>query len=187
VSKFGSVLAVACLLLAGCTSLRGTEGTDYVPGDGQVAEYAVADRGAPITVTGTSLNGAPLDSTSYLGKPLVINIWWSACGPCRTEMPMLVEVEKERRGQVGFLGIDVRDNSPGPALAFARDKGVDFETIYDHAGKALLAFAGKISPRAVPTTLVLDAQGRVAAVINGPIPSKLTLTELLDRVVAEHG
>ena len=185
--KLAPLLAAACLLLAGCSSLGGTNGVNVVIGNGQVLQIAAADRGAPIALTGTSLTGEAIDASSYLGKPLVINVWWSACVPCRTEMPMLVDLEKERRGTVGFLGIDVRDNSPGPAIAFAREKGVDFPTIYDHEGKALLAFAGTVSPRSVPTTLVIDAQGRVAAVVNGPIPSKLTLTELLDQVGSEHG
>jgi thiol-disulfide isomerase/thioredoxin len=187
VKKLAILLAAACLLLSGCSSLGGTNGVNVVIGNGQVLQIAAADRAAPIALSGTSLTGDAIDATSYLGKPLVINVWWSACVPCRTEMPMLVELEKERRGKVGFLGIDVRDFGTDVPLAFARDKGVDFPTIFDPNGKALLAFSGKVSPRSVPTTLVIDTQGRVAAVISGPIPSKLTLTEVLDQVGREDG
>ena len=186
-SKFGFVLAAACLLLAGCSSLDGTNEGGYIPGDGQILQIAVADRDDPITLTGTSLTGEAIDSTSYAGKPLVINVWWSGCGPCRTEMPMLVAAEKELAGTASFLGIDIRDLSDDAAIAFARAKGVDYPSIYDPKGNSLLAFEGKVSPRSPTTTVILDAEGRVAAVISGPIPSQLTLTELVKQIGAEHG
>jgi hypothetical protein len=64
---------------------------------------------------------------------------------------------------------------------------VTYPSIYDPKGKALLAFSGDVSPRSPPTTLVLDGQLRVAAIISGEIPSQLTLTELVKQIAAEDG
>jgi thiol-disulfide isomerase/thioredoxin len=187
VKKLAPLLAAVCLLLTGCSSLNGTNAQGYITGDGQVVQFQPADRGAPIVLTGTSLEGQPIDITSYAGKPLVINVWWSGCGPCRTEMPMLVKAAAHLKGKASFLGIDIRDLSREGAMAFALDKGVTYPSIYDPKGKALLAFSGDVSPRSPPTTLVLDGQQRVAAIINGEIPSQLTLTELVKQIAAEHG
>jgi len=188
VKTFVSLCAVLCLLLlAGCSGLQGTEGLQYISGDGQILQIEPAGRDEPIELTGTSLTGDPVDSASYLGKPLVINVWWSGCVPCRTEMPMLVAAEKDLAGTASFLGINIRDLSDDAAIAFAEAKGANYPSIYDPKGESLLAFSGDVSPRSPPTTLVLDAEGRVAVMINGPIPSQLTLTELVKQIAAEDG
>jgi len=182
-----AVAAACALLLAGCSGLKGTEGLQYIEGDGRVLQFPASDRLGPVTITGTSLDGQAVDSTAYLGKPLVVNVWWSGCVPCRTEMPMLVEAEKELRGKASFLGIDIRDLSLDQARAFAEAKGADYPTVHDPTGKALLAFPTDVAPHSPPTTYVFDDQGRVAALISGPVPSKLTLTELVEQIAAEDG
>ena len=182
------MVAAACLLLlAGCSGLKGTQGLQYISADGRVLQLPPADRGAPVALTGTSLTGAPVDSSTYRGKPLVVNVWWSGCVPCRTEMPMLVSAAAQLQGTAAFLGIDIRDLSLDQAVAFAVAKGASYPSLYDPTGKSLLAFSGQVSPQSPPTTLVLDQQGRVAAMINGPIPTELTLTELVKQIAAEHG
>ena len=182
-----AVVAACLLLLSACSGLEGTNEQGYLPGDGRILQFEPADRGAPIELTGTSLTGQPVDIASYAGKPLVINVWWSGCGPCRTEMPMLVSAAKELKAKAAFLGIDIRDLSREQAIAFAVNKGVTYDNVYDPTGKALLAFSGDVSPRTPPTTLVLDDELRVAAIISGPIPSKLTLTEIVDQIANEDG
>jgi len=183
-----SLCAALCLLLlAGCSGLAGTNEGGYIPGNGQVNQIEPDERGEPVDLTGTSLTGEPIDVATYRGKPLVVNIWWSGCVPCRIEMPMLVRAEKELNGRASFVGINIRDASVDQAVGFVEAKGADYPSIYDPKGQAMLAFAGDVSPRYTPTTLVLDAQGRVAAVVNGPIPSQLTLTELVKQIAAEDG
>jgi len=183
-----AVAAACALLLGGCSGLEGTNAGGYIDAANQILQVAAADRGAPIPLTGTSLTDRPVDVTAYRGKPVVINVWWSGCGPCRTEMPMLAEAQRELAGKAQFVGIDIRDLSQAAALAFAVAKGADgYPTIYDPSGKAMLAFSGELTPRAPPTTVILDSQGRAAAMISGPIPSKLTLAELVKQIAAEDG
>jgi len=185
--------AAAALFLAtggltGCSEVGGTGDLDYVAGNGQVREVAPADREGPVEVAGTTVDGEPLDLADLRGKVVVVNLWWSGCVPCRTEMPMLVDAEAELNRDnpegVDFVGINIRDSAAETAAAFERDLGVDYPSLYDPGSKTSLGF-GKYQPVAPPTTWVLDTRGRVAALISGPIPSKSTLTTLVDDVLAE--
>ena len=65
----------------GCSGLSGTGGTEYISGEGSVSELAATDRGEPIELAGEGLDGKPLDLAEFRGKPVVINVWWSACPP----------------------------------------------------------------------------------------------------------
>ncbi len=173
--------------LAGCSDVGGTGDLQYVAGDGQVVEVAVDDRHDPVEISGTTVQGDPLDVTDLRGKVVVLNVWWSGCGPCIKEMPMLVEAERELgREQVAFVGINIRDLAPENAAAFERDRGVDYPSLYDPGSETLLAL-GRYAPYAPPATVVLDQEGRVAALVNGPIPSKSTLTTLVDELLAADG
>lgn len=175
----------ALLLMSGCSDIGGTGDLEYVAGDGQVVEVARADREPPVDVSGTTVQGDPLDVSDLQGKVVVLNVWWSGCGPCRTEMPMLVEAEATYdEADVAFVGINIRDLAPENAAAFERDRGVDYPSLYDPGSETLLGL-GRYAPYAPPATLVLDREGRVAALINGAIPSKSTLTTLVDDTLAE--
>ncbi|MEQ6902401.1 TlpA disulfide reductase family protein [Nocardioides sp. YIM 152588] len=184
--RTAAALAAAVLLVSGCSKVGGTDGVEYVAGDGLVVEVAANDRQEPVDVAGTTVAGDPLDLADLRGQVVVVNVWWSGCGPCRTEMPMLVEAEEqlaaEHPGQVSFVGINIRDQAPENAAAFERDRGVDYPSLYDPGSTTLLGF-GRYAPYAPPATLVLDTDGRVAALINGPIPSRSTITALVEELL----
>ncbi|MCY7396882.1 MAG: TlpA family protein disulfide reductase [Nocardioides sp.] len=180
------LVVLLALVLAGCSGLQGTEGKDYVGGSGQVIEIAPDERGAPVESSGDTVDGEPIDVASYRGQPLVVNVWWSGCGPCIKEMPMLVEVERDLAGQAAVIGVNIRDPSPEQAASFERDLGVDYPSLYSPGGTALLDFSDEnVAPRAIPSTMVLDRDGRLAALITGEIPTKQTLVSVVDQVVAE--
>ncbi|ANH37251.1 Thiol-disulfide oxidoreductase ResA [Nocardioides dokdonensis FR1436] len=168
------------LLGAGCSSLTGTNNAGYVPGDGQVAEYEPGEREGPIELSGETVDGGTYDLAEQRGKVVVVNVWWSGCGPCIKEMPMLTEAAAELGDEVEFVGINIRDNSAADAQVFEDRLGVDYPSIYAPDGQALLAFPGRTSPKATPSTLVLDPEGRVASVISGEIPSRTTLLTLVE-------
>ncbi len=181
--------AAALLLLAGCTSSDGVAGQEtggYISGDGSVLVVAEADRTDVPGWGGETVDGATIDSAAIDGV-VVLNFWYAGCPPCRKEAPLLEEVYQEYQDRITFLGVNVRDSAP-TARTFEEEFGVQYDSILDvNSRDVMSAFAGQVPPSAVPTTLVLDAQGRVAARVSGLLPSAQTLADLIDAVLAETG
>jgi thiol-disulfide isomerase/thioredoxin len=178
-------LLAGLLLLAGCSGLDGTGGKGYVTGDGQVVQRAADDREAPVALSGEDLDGDPLDVADFRGKPVVVVVWGAWCGPCRAEAPEVVAAAEELGDRAQFVGINLRDSSVANAQSFVRTFDVPYPSLSSPDGKAMLAFTGFLTPNSIPSFAVLDAEGRVAAVIPGELPSKLTLIELVEDVAEE--
>lgn len=143
------------------------------------------ERGAPVQeVVGEDLDGTgTLSSTAYAGKVVVINVWGSWCPPCRKEAPDLQAASVETAAVAQFLGITTRDRQPATARRFVEEFGITYPSIYDPSGQALLTFSGTLPPSAIPSTLVLDREGRLAVRVLAPI-SKITLVQMVNDVAA---
>lgn len=140
---------------------------NYIAGDGSVTEYAAADRKPPVVLKGALYDGTVIDSRDWAGKVIVLNFWYAACAPCRLEAPRLEALSEQFKPQgVLFYGVNVRDEEPA-AAAFERTFGVTYPSMQDKDGGILLAMTQYVPPQAVPSTLVIDKQGRVAARILG--------------------
>jgi thiol-disulfide isomerase/thioredoxin len=114
-----------------------------------------------------------------------MNFWYAGCAPCRAEAPDLVALNKKYANSAQFVGVNVRDSAP-TAIAFDRTFKIEWPSVMDsQSGSVLLAFTGVVSPQAVPTTIVIDKQGRVAARILGKF-EKSILDAMISRVVAEQ-
>lgn len=195
ISKRRALLAAASIVLASL-SLAGCAGNDplaqqyrsgdnknYIAGDGTVTEYEASDRSKPVVWQGKLADGSTLSSANLSGVVTVLNFWYAGCAPCRAEAPDLVALAKQFP-KVQFLGVNVRD-AAGTAGAFERKFGIQWPSILDASdGSVVLAFTGIVTPQAVPTTLVVDSKGRVAARVLGRI-DKSTLKALIKRVVDE--
>jgi thiol-disulfide isomerase/thioredoxin len=192
--SFGYLAAVLLLLLfgAGCAPDPGSVAAQanagdrkgYVSGDGAVETITEADRAEPIELNGALLDGTAWDSASARGEVLVLNVWGSWCAPCVAEAPDLQRVWTDLQAAgapVQFMGIDFREE-PERGAAFVKKAGVTYPSLSDESGVLILALQGKAPT--VPTTLVLDTLGRIAARVNGPV-SATTLRALVDDVVAE--
>lgn len=181
-----ATVAVALLVsfvAAGCGGVGSTGDKGYVDGTGVITLLDEAQREKPGTVSGTTLEGEQVSLDQYAGKVVVINVWGSWCPPCRSEADDLVVAAEELMPTgVVFLGINTRDNSAETALAFEKARNVPYPSIFDPGGKNLLAFYGTLSPNAIPSTVVIDAQGRVAASIIGELTSARTLVGLVEDV-----
>ncbi|RYV50075.1 TlpA family protein disulfide reductase [Pengzhenrongella frigida] len=178
-------------LLAGCTggptpsdSPTGVVDQGYQSGDGSTKAWAPADRGEPVALSGTDFAGGAVDVADWRGDVVVLNTWYAACPPCRKEAPDLVALAAEYAADgVQLLGINGTD-AAGAAQAFERTFAVTYPSIADSDGSAIAALQGAVPVQAVPTTVVLDREGRVAARILG-LADASTLSALVDDVLAE--
>ena len=176
---------VGALLVLGATAACGSEvgssgDQGYVAGRGIITELASADREAPGEVLGETIDGEPLSLSDFEGQVVVVNVWGSWCAPCRSEAPMLAEAARDLADQdVAFVGIDSRDPSRSAARAFVRRFDIPYPSIYDQQGSTLLAFRGTLTPNAIPSTVILDREGRVAASVLGEI-TRTTLYDLVE-------
>jgi thiol-disulfide isomerase/thioredoxin len=187
--RIAAAAAALCGLLAGCAGTgaagSGPDGGDnrFISGDGNVTRYAPADRKSVQDVTGERLDGEPFKLSDLTGKVVVVNFWASWCAPCRGEAPSLEQVYTENKGKgVEFVGVNFKD-SKANAKAFERKFKVTYPSLFDADGRVTLAFR-EVPPSAIPSTLVLDRRGRVAArVIGATTYSKLN--PLVAKVVQE--
>ncbi len=178
--------ALALTGLAGCSSDVGSSGDQgFVSGEGIITALPASQRAVPGEVSGTTIDGKPLSLEDYRGQVVVVNVWGSWCGPCRAEAPMLADAARDLAKQdVAFLGIDSRDPSEAQARAFVRTFDIPYPSIYDQQGRTLLAFRGTLNPNAIPSTVVIDREGRVAASVLGEI-TRTTLYDLVEDVLDE--
>lgn len=162
-----ALAAAAALTLTGCTAdSSSSDGrTGFVSGEGGRDTAAVGSRQDAPAISGTTLDGSGAALADYRGKVVVLNIWGSWCGPCRAEAKNLQDVWAKYQDQdVQFLGINTRDADPSNAVAFERSFGVTYPSLYDPDGTQILKFPkGSLNPQAIPTTIVVDRQGRLAA------------------------
>ncbi|AXK45841.1 TlpA family protein disulfide reductase [Brachybacterium saurashtrense] len=176
------------LLLAACgtdTSDRYSSGeAGYVSGTGVAVEIAAADRAEPLEIVGTTYDDEEFTSASHRGDVLVVNVWYASCPPCRKEAPDLQAIHEDYQDQgVQFVGVNVRD-AEGPARAFEETYGITYPSMPDADAEIMYALRGQVAPNAVPSTLVLDREGRVAARISGAADPSV-LRAMIDAVIEE--
>lgn len=187
-----AALFAVVLPLAACTAsedplaeqAKAGNGKNYIAGDGSVQEYDQASRGKPVELNGKTYEGKTIDSAQLTGQITVLNFWYAACAPCRLEAPHLAKLSKAfKKKGVQFFGVNVRDGHD-TAKAFERTFKIDYPSMPDADGSILLSMTEYVPPQAVPTTLVLDRQGRVAARLLGEADES-TLKALISDLVTE--
>ncbi|WP_017609863.1 TlpA family protein disulfide reductase [Nocardiopsis xinjiangensis] len=183
-----AAVSVAALVLSGCaggTEIQaGGEEDRFISGDGSATVFDAGEREAVPDVEGTTFEDEDLALSDYEGEILVVNVWASWCGPCRSEQPVLDEVHEEYADLgVEFLGVNIKDNRTA-AEAYTENKGVAYPSLYDQPGEVPQAFRDTVPPRAIPSTLVIDPAGDIAARVIGPTTYG-QLTDLLNPIVTE--
>ena len=172
-------LIATALVLTSCGG-GGTSSSQesFVSGNGAVTYIQPEKR-----VEAPALSGMTLSGTNYtysVGKVAVVNVWASWCSPCRAEAPTLVALANKYT-EVAFIGILTRDN-PATAEAFQRRFSLPYPTLIDDS--LLIGFKGSLPANAIPSTVLIDKAGRVAARISG-IVTVASLTDLIERVSGE--
>ncbi|MEJ6761393.1 MAG: TlpA disulfide reductase family protein [Candidatus Planktophila sp.] len=174
-----SLLILSVVLLTGCSNGGASRAEQsFIAGTGVVTTINKSDR-----VAAPALFGMTLQGTQYsfeVGKVAVVNVWASWCSPCRAEEPALSALSK-KYSSVEFIGILTRDN-PVNAEAFVRRQGTPYPTLIDDS--LLIGFKKSLPANAIPTTVVIDRQGKVAARISGAV-TIASLSNLIEKVSAE--
>lgn len=178
-------MTFAAVALTGCSANSSGSPTATTS---VVAQIAPQDRVDVEAFTGTQLDGQPFDSDELAGQVVVYNVWGSWCAPCRTEAPALARVSRANEGTgVRFIGINVRDNDAA-AVAFEDSYDIAYPSINtDTSSGALLAFGPALPPSAVPSTMIVDEQGRLAARVIGPVDESTLEALIADTLSEEPG
>jgi thiol-disulfide isomerase/thioredoxin len=170
------------ILLTGCsaTSTSKTTQSSFVEGNGVATYLKPAERILAPAVQGATLQNGVV-KLSYTGIT-VLNVWASWCSPCRAEAPLLSDFAQRYKSQgVQFAGILTRDN-PSAALEFAKRFKLNYPVFTDDS--VLASFRNSLVPNAIPTTLIIDSHGYVAARVSGEVTVAL-LNDLIARTLKD--
>ena len=193
---WSAALVSALIGLGGCVQpadqlaadYREGIGQNYISGDGAYVFIEPGSRGDSVTFSGDLDMGGEFDSAEFAGQPMLVNFWYAGCPPCRLEAKDLQELnEAFSQEGMAFVGINIYDQR-ATSLTFAEEFGITYPSILDAgSGLARLSFAGQITPNAVPTTLILDSDHRVAARVSGLITDMPLLKRMIQDVLTEGG
>jgi len=193
-----SAIAAACALVVGVGTLTFASPWSRHPADtdktvsvaatptpsipANITEFKPGKRSAAPALSGITLQGKSL-AVSYTGHVTVVNVWGSWCLPCRQEVPAFSEAYQKLSSKgVDFVGIDTRDNNTA-ALAYDSQFGVQYPSLRDPVETLLLAFKEIIPVDSVPSTVIVDGSGKVAATIT----DVTTLTQLDEQIAYALG
>jgi thiol-disulfide isomerase/thioredoxin len=187
-----AVAAAAVVLVVraggGGKGLAPEAGTGQVPTVAAGVSVVPAGQRRPLPpFSGQTLDDRRIDLAALRGHPLVLNFWASWCGPCRSEQRGLELASRELAGKgVRVVGVNIRDDQ-GAAISYVDEFKVGYPSLFDRPA-LLPARLGALGPQAPPYTLVVDAQGRVAARVFGALPGgrpeqqAALLTDLVEQV-----
>lgn len=142
-----------------------------------------AERPDAPELAGEDLESETVDSASFAGQVVVVNFWASWCAPCRREGPELIKAAEDTAPLgVSFLGVNIRDDRD-QAKAFEAGLGVEYPSIFDPSGRLALQFPD-VPPNTIPATIIIDREGRIAAVFRQELTAD-TLIEAITDIAEE--
>jgi peroxiredoxin len=173
---FSILLAAVAVLVSACTGSNAVDQTQngtfkFTSGTELGKLYPKGDRKKAGDFTAPLLAGGKINLAGTKGKIVVLNYWASWCTPCRTETPQFDLLYRKIKAQgVDFLGINTKDEK-GDAESFVKQNQISFPIVYDEQGETAVRL-GNIPQTALPFTVLLDKQGKVAAVYKIALSAK---------------
>jgi len=182
---FTALALAACSTGSGAVDVNNGGEFRFVAGTPSGEVIPENQRGTVPEFSGNLLEtGDFFHSSKLVGQVAVVNFWGSWCAPCRVETPEFSEVAKDYlTAGVQFIGVDVKETDKQFATAFIDRFAITYPSLYDPRGEVALAFRD-FPANAIPSTIVIDPQGRVAAVYTGSVAQK-DLRSVIDRVLKE--
>lgn len=127
-----------------------------------------------------TFDGKTVKLSDLKGKPVVLNLWASWCGPCRSEMPDLEQAYQQHKDKIQFYGINfTASDQEEAALAMMKELGVTFPSLKDPSGDVFQRYQAV----SIPTTYAIDKNGMVVEKRVGAI-SKIQIDGLFQRLAA---
>jgi thiol-disulfide isomerase/thioredoxin len=170
-AAFAVAAAVGIAACGGGATAQDTavgNGSSFVSGSYSTTVFRQSGRPAAPDVSGTMLTGGRFRLAADRGSVVVMNFWGSWCTPCREEAPALAALATRFSSGVKFVGVDIRDD-PASAEAFMRTFRIGYPSVNDPNDEIALDFNGTVPPDGIPTTIVIDRTGHIAARIVGPV------------------
>lgn len=176
------VVASGCSVQAADQPARSDADSGYVGATRSITVIPPKDREPAPEISGPELGtGQTISADEFSGKVIVLNVWGSWCGPCKAEAPDLQASSQKTTAVAQFIGLNTRDHDQGPPLAFNRTRGITYPSIFDPDGSLLVRFAGTLPATAIPSTIIIDTDGRMAARVVGPVTEQ-TLINIVEDV-----
>lgn len=162
-----------------------SRGQSFVGGSYNSVYFSPGSRAAAPAIAATTLSGQRFSLAGEHGSVVVLNFWGSWCSPCRAEAPRLAALSRYfSHDPVRFVGDDVHDHATA-AEAFEHTFGIGYPSMNDPGEQVALAFHSTVPPTAIPSTLVIDRAGKIAARVIGEV-SYNGLRALIAKVLAEQ-
>jgi len=170
------VVAVIVSISVGWWSSRGDEDSYVLDGTvGSIALNRLSEGSLLAEVNLEDAGNNTVSTNTFIGRPLVLNFWFTTCEPCRREFPVLVAAAAEHP-ELRFIGINMNDSSD-TALAFAASFGATFDMYFDRVGRLTSA----MGVATAPVTLLVDSGGVVRRQLTGEL-SALSLARAIREV-----
>jgi thiol-disulfide isomerase/thioredoxin len=120
------------------------------------------------------ISGKAVSKADWNGKVVLVNFWATWCPPCREEIPELLALQKQFSGQLQIIGISEDDDPPAKVMKFAQQMRINYPIVM--STPALIESYGGVP--ALPTSFLIDTQGRVVQKHSGLYPMDSYILEI---------